>query len=84
MTRKIQNAVFVLLFRGFPTYAKNMVECKCFRNLVGFAVSRPPCAIFTVCLATFAVGLFSLGYYVQTHGIVSESSSKAEVGQLVD
>lgn len=47
-----------------------MVECKCIRNLIGFAASKPPCVIFTVCLAAFAVGLLSLGFYVHEHGLV--------------
>lgn len=46
-----------------------MVECKCIRNLMGFASSKPPCVAFTVCLAAFAVGLLSLGYYVHEHGL---------------
>lgn len=45
-----------------------MVDCKCCKNLFGFAVSRPPCVVFTVCLAAFAIGLFSLGYFVQMYG----------------
>lgn len=48
-----------------------MVECKCIRNLMGFASSKPPCVAFTVCLAAFAVGLLSLGYYVHEHGLSS-------------
>lgn len=47
-----------------------MVECKCIRNLIGFAASKPPCVIFTVCLAACAVGLLSLGFYVHEHGLV--------------
>lgn len=45
-----------------------MVDCKCCKNLFGFAASRPPCVVFTVCLAAFAIGLFSLGYFVQMYG----------------
>lgn len=45
-----------------------MVDCKCCKNLCGFAASRPPCFVFTVCLAAFAIGLFSLGYFVQMYG----------------
>ncbi|XP_031557457.1 transmembrane protein 248-like [Actinia tenebrosa] len=45
-----------------------MLECKCIKNLVGFAASRPPFVIFTLCLAIFAAGLFSIGYYVQSYG----------------
>lgn len=45
-----------------------MIECKCCKNLFGFAASRPPCFVFTVCLAAFAIGLFSLGYFVQVYG----------------
>lgn len=45
-----------------------MVDCKCCKNLFGFAASRPPCFVFTVCLAAFAIGLFSLGYFVQVYG----------------
>ena len=45
-----------------------MIECKCCKNLFGFAVSRPPCFVFTVCLAAFGIGLFSLGYFVQVYG----------------
>lgn len=49
-----------------------MVDCKCCKNLFGFAASRPPCFVFTVCLAAFAIGLFSLGYFVQTYGWFSD------------
>ena len=45
-----------------------MIECKCCKNLFGFAASRPPCFVFTVCLAAFGIGLFSLGYFVQVYG----------------
>lgn len=45
-----------------------MLECKCIKNLIGFAASRPPFVIFTLCLAIFAAGLFSIGYYVQSYG----------------
>lgn len=51
----------------------NMVDCKCCKNLLGFAASRPPCFVFTVCLAAFAIGLFSLGYFVQTYGWITDS-----------
>ncbi|XP_032238455.2 transmembrane protein 248 [Nematostella vectensis] len=51
-----------------------MFNCKCIKNLVGFANSRPPCVVFTACLAVFAVGLFSLGYYMQV-GVFDEENT---------
>ena len=42
------------------------MECKWFKNLMGFAGNRPPFVIFTLCLALFAVELFAIGYYVQS------------------
>lgn len=45
-----------------------MFECRWFKNLSNFATSRPPFVIFTLCLAIFAAGLFSIGYYVQSQG----------------
>ena len=56
-----------------------MVDCKCFRNLAGFAGSRPPCVVFTVCLAAFAIGLFSLGYFVQAFGWFDRNDGSSEV-----
>lgn len=41
-----------------------------FRNLRGFIVAKPPCVIFTLCLACLAVTLFFLGYYVKNHELV--------------
>ena len=46
-----------------------MVDCKCCKNLFGFAASRPPCVVFTVCLAAFAIGLFSLGYFITEYAL---------------
>ena len=57
-----------------------MVDCKCCKNLFGFAVARPPCVVFTVCLAAFAIGLFSLGYFVQMYGWFDAGDVHKEVG----
>lgn len=51
-----------------------------FRNLRGCIVTKPPCVIFTLCLACLAVALFCLGYYVNNHEVVDPEAE--QVGNL--
>ncbi|KAK2574406.1 hypothetical protein P5673_000568 [Acropora cervicornis] len=53
-----------------------MADCRCCKNLLGFAASRPPCFVFTVCLTAFAIGLFSLGYFVQLYDWIDDSGEE--------
>lgn len=46
------------------------------RNLRAFIVSKPPCVVFTLCLACLAVALFYLGYYVSNNEIVDPEAEK--------
>lgn len=47
-----------------------------FRNLRGCIVAKPPCVIFTLCLACLAVALFCLGYYVNNHEVVDPEAEQ--------
>lgn len=55
-----------------------MVDCKGGKNLFGFAVARPPCVVFIVCLAAFAIGLYSLGCFIKTYGWFDTASAREE------
>lgn len=53
-----------------------MADGRCCKNLLGFAASRPPCFVFTVCLTAFAIGLFSLRYFVQLYDWIDDSGEE--------
>lgn len=59
-----------------------MVDCKGGKNLFGFAVARPPCVVFIVCIAAFAIGLFSLGFFIKTYGWFDTADAREEVCSL--
>lgn len=55
-----------------------MVDCKGGKNLFGFAIARPPCVVFIVCIAAFAIGLFSLGFFIKTYGWFDTADAREE------
>lgn len=59
-----------------------MVDCKGGKNLFGFAIARPPCVVFIVCIAAFAIGLFSLGFFIKTYGWFDTADAREEVCSL--
>ena len=45
------------------------------RNLVAFAIAKPPWVIFVTFLGVFAIGFFMLGYYVNHNDDIVDSEA---------